>query len=269
MTMEYKKLIFTEFLIERDIDLGFCHWKKQEFYPLGISERLPSRFNYFSIHPNKYRNYINPDFFFKKRKYNSYIVQLPNLVNDELSYIDELKLTNLNISEWMDIWEDFEGDFFDPKIKKINLSHNNLLEFSILDYRKYLNEVNVSFNQKLVYLNISNSPNLKKLDLSHCASLEYINVSSSRELNWISLKRCNCSEECLESLLRNINTKRQGYLDISGNTINWANRNIASKIRLLLANNWNIKWDFDPPDSIVPLGYWKKFDPLLLDRNFK
>lgn len=257
-------MIITEFFSEsKENNIGFCHWRKKEYYPIGISENFPKKLNYFSIKPDNYRNYISPDFFFKKNRYNSFALQLtPTL-------IDELKITNIKITDWDDIWQDKKGNIIDPRIEKLDLSHNLLKNLSILDERKDLKELNISFNSPLVYLNVSNAPKLKKINISYCYSIEYINLSSSTELEDISINGCNCSEQCLESLLRNIKPKRVGRLDLRGNKINWGNRNISSKIRLLLANNWKILWDSNPPDSIIPLGYWKKFDPYLLDRNFK
>lgn len=257
-------IISSEFFSNlKDINLGFSHWRKKDIFPIGLAENKPKTLNYFSVSDREYKKYINPDFFFSKSKYNSYQIQLPK------TELNELKLTNIKITDWDDVWQDYSGNILDPKIKILNLSHNLIKNISILDPRDHLEELNLSFNSPLVYFNVSNSKNLKKLDLSYCTSIEYINISSSSNIEFISIKNCNCSEDCLESLLRNITPHRVGKLDITGNKINWNNRNISSKIRLLLANNWEIFWDFDPPDSIIPLGYWKRFDPLLLDRKFK
>lgn len=265
---ETKNMIVNEFFSEaREIDLGFCYWRKPELYPVGIFEKSPSKLNYFSIKSNDFRKYISPDFFFRKKKYNSYSIQLPSMDRD--SIIEELKLTNIKITDWDDVWEDKRGNILDPKISKLNLSHNIIKNISILDPRPNLEKINLSFNPTLVYLNISYASNLSEIDLSYCSSLEYINLSSSFNLKKISLKNCDCSDSCLESLFRNITPHFIGEIDLRGNSINWGNRKISSKIRLLLANNWQIKWDSNPPDSIIPLGYWKKFDPLLLDRNFR
>lgn len=261
-------MIVNEFFSDaNDIDLGFCYWRKPEFYPVGIFEKNPSKLNYFSIKSNNYKKYVSPDFFFRKKKYNSYSIQLPLVDKEET--IEELKLTNIKITDWDDVWEDNKGNILDPKISKLNLSHNFIKSFSLLDPRLSLEKVNLSFNPNLVYLNISDSPKLTEVDLSYCSSIEYINLSSSFNLKKISLKNCDFSENCLESFLRNITPHFIGELDLTGNSINWGNKRISSKIRLLLANDWKIKWDSNPPDSIIPLGYWKKFDPLLLDRNFK
>lgn len=257
-------IIITEFSsISKDSDLSFSHWRKKEIFPPGVYDIKPNTLNYFSVGKEEYKKNINPDFFIGRSKFNSFKIHIPK------TKIDELKLTNSKITEWDDVWQDSKGDIFDPRIRKLNLSHNLLKAICILDPRKDLEEVNLSFNPSLVYFNVCNSVNLKRLDLSYCSSIQYINCSSSTEIEFISLKNSNCSEQCLESLLRNIKPHKVGKLDLTGNKINWNNRNIASKIRLLLANNWNVFWDFDPPDSIIPLGYWKRFDPLLLDRNFK
>lgn len=260
--------IKTEFFSSsKELDLGFCHWKKKSNYP-GLFENFPQKFNYFAVKSTEFRKYVSPDFFLGKKRYNSYALQLVEL-KEEFSFIDELKLTNIEITDWDDIWQNKKGEIVDPKIRKLNLSHNLIKNISILDKREYLEEINFSFNEYITYVNVSNSSKLKEADLSYCPSLDYINFSNSPNLNKISIKNCNCSEICLESLLRNITPKLPGYLDLTGNSINWGNRNIASKIRLLLANDWKISWDSNPPDSIIPLGYWKRFDPLLLDRNFR
>lgn len=257
-------IIVTEFTSNsKDSDVSFSHWRKKDIFPPGVYDIKPNTLNYFSVGKEEYKKYINPDFFIGRSQFNSFKLQLPK------TKIDELKITNYKITEWDDVWQDNKGNIFDPRIQKLNLSHNSLRAICILDPRKDLEEVNFSFNSSLVYVNISSSPNLRKLDLSYCSSLEYVNCSSSISIESISIKNCNCSEQCLESLLRNIKPHKIGKLDLTGNKINWNNRNISSKIRLLLANNWYISWDFNPPDSIIPLGYWKRFDPLLLDRNFR
>ena len=40
--------------------------------------------------------------------------------------------------------------------------------------------------------------------------------------------------------------------DLRGNQIDWGNRRVASKIRLMLCNNWVVRWDNNPPAEVVP-----------------
>jgi hypothetical protein len=56
-------------------------------------------------------------------------------------------------------------------------------------------------------------------------------------------------------------------LDLRGNQIDWNNRKIASKIRLLLTNNWVVKWDNNPPTEIIPIQMYGFFVESRIGRN--
>ena len=54
-------------------------------------------------------------------------------------------------------------------------------------------------------------------------------------------------------------------LDLTGNEINWGNRKIASKIRLLVSNNWLVLWDNPPPTSVIPIQMYAFFPTNIKD----
>jgi hypothetical protein len=56
-------------------------------------------------------------------------------------------------------------------------------------------------------------------------------------------------------------------LDLRGNEIDWSNRRIASKIRLLLTNNWVVKWSNNPPTSIVPAQLYARYVESRIERS--
>jgi hypothetical protein len=60
---------------------------------------------------------------------------------------------------------------------------------------------------------------------------------------------------CASANVRGVGAFRKQHntvLDLRGNEVVWSNRRIASKIRMLLTNNWVVKWDNNPPADIVP-----------------
>lgn len=60
---------------------------------------------------------------------------------------------------------------------------------------------------------------------------------------------------CASANVRGVGAFRKQHntvLDLRGNNIFWGNRRIASKIRLLLNNNWVVKWDNNPPPEVIP-----------------
>jgi uncharacterized protein YjbI with pentapeptide repeats len=166
----------------------------------------------------------------------------------------------------------------------MDLSHNNLIGFSILDSRDKLKHINISHNAQLTYVNLSGKNKLQTVILDDCQLVSYVNLSGSRDLRVVSLKNCSMEEKTIEGLLRNFfpiktyepssypqylaNRQFNSYLDLRGNEINWLNRNIASKIRLLLANDWVVLWSNNPPESVIPIQYYKLLNPILDKKDF-
>jgi hypothetical protein len=183
--------------------------------------------------------------------------------------IDTLKLTNQQLLTWDDHWIDPQaGLCIDPLIRSVNLQRNSLVYANFSVPRAKLEELNLEGNGKLTHLYIHCTPELKKLNLSGCTSLQHISMGENKEIMELNAKDCNLSTSSLEQLLRDFrptitssaNDRGAGMfrkthstlLDLRGNPIDWSNRKIASKIRMLLCNNWIVKWDVNPPTEVIP-----------------
>lgn len=186
-----------------------------------------------------------------------------------LSLIDELKITNQSLLTWDDYWITSEGNvIIDPRIKNLNLQRNHLVYVNMNTPRLELISLNLEGNQNLQHLYLHEVPKLKRLDITGCTGLKYISMGINGAIQEIIAKDCNMSPSAMEQLLRdftpivtaNANLRGAGafrkqhstVVDFRGNTIDWSNRKIASKIRLLLLNNWVVKWDNNPPYNIIP-----------------
>lgn len=199
--------------------------------------------------------------------------QLTDSVEIELEYEekppDVFKLTNQSLLTWDDYWVDARTNLItDPKITELNLQRNKLVYVNINTPRLGLKTLNVEGNRDLQHLYVHEAPGLEELNITGCESLEYVSLGVNRRLRNLIANNCNMSEGTMEQLLRdftptltaNANLKGVGMfrkqhttlLDLRGNEVVWSNRRIASKIRLLLCNNWVVKWDNNPPVDIVP-----------------
>lgn len=182
--------------------------------------------------------------------------------------IHELKLTNQNILTWDDLWIDADTKaLIDPKIHHINLQKNNLVYANFNTSKLELRSLNLEGNTGMSALFVYEAPQLEMLNLSNCPGLEVINLGKNRNIKAILARNCNFSGVVQERLLRDFtptltstsnrspNMFRKTYgtiLDMRGMEVDWGNRRVASKIRLLLCNNWMVLWDNAPPVSIVP-----------------
>jgi len=199
-------------------------------------------------------------------------------------FIKELKLTNQNILTWDDLWIDnFDGSSIDPMIESINLQRNSLLYVNFNLKRDKLRFLNLEGNANLKTFIGTELNALEVLDLSNCINLESVNLGLSKNIRMLSLKNCRLTEAGLEQVLSSfIPTKtasanirpgslppfRKLYetlLDLRGNDINWGNRRIASKIRLLVTNNWLVLWDNPPPTSVIPIQMYAFFPKNIKD----
>jgi hypothetical protein len=200
-----------------------------------------------------------------------------------LNPISEFKLTNQSLTTWDDHWIDPERNLIiDPKILKLNLQRNRLVYVNINTPRPELIELNLEGNKDLVHLYIHETPKLSRLDISGCVSLEYVALGINRNIQELVAKDCRMTESVMEQLLRDFtptvcasaNVRGIGafrkqhstVLDLRGNEIVWSNRRIASKIRVLLTNNWVVKWDNNPPYDIVPPQLYGFFVESQIDR---
>lgn len=189
-------------------------------------------------------------------------------------HIDTFKLTNQSLLTWDDHW--VEGDVMvDPGIININLQRNRLVYVNINLPRPALKTLNLEGNLDLQHLYIHEAPNLQRLDVSGCEGLRYISLGINYSLREVIARGCGMSTETLKQLLRDFrpvhtasaNVKGVGMfrkqyetvLDLRGNNIDWGDRLIASKLRMLLTNNWVVRWDSDPPPQIIPPSLYRFF----------
>ena len=192
--------------------------------------------------------------------------------------IRELKLTNQNILTWDDLWIDADSKYsVDPKIEHINLQRNSLLYANFNLKRDYLKSINLEGNSDLKAFIGPELMNLEVLNLNQCFNLEYVNLGISKNIRVLSLKNCRLTEASMERTLSSFTPTvtassnilpgslppfRKNYstlLDLRGNDINWGNTRIASKIRLLVTNNWLVLWDNPPPTSVIPIQMYAFF----------
>lgn len=183
--------------------------------------------------------------------------------------IDTFKLTNQLLTTWDDHWVDAgTGRITDPRIVKLNLQRNRLVYVNMNTPRLELAELNLEGNRDLVHLYIHEAPKLARLDVTGCTGLGYVSLGLNRSIRELIARDCQMTESVMEQLLRDFtptvcasaNVKGVGafrkqhntVLDLRGNEVAWGNRRIASKIRMLLTNNWMVKWDNNPPADVVP-----------------
>ena len=254
--------IYTNFLLNSN---------KTIFLPLDKVQN--SSFNYVSF---KEKNIVsNDNVFISKEKNNSAIL---TITHDANYVIEELKLSNQDIKTWDDLWiESQSGDSIDPRIEKINLQRNSLVYVNINLRREHLREVNLEGNTDLKAFIATDAPILEDVDLTDCSGLEVVELGFSKNIKRLSLKNCRLTDIGLEKILssliptvcstsniipgilppfrKNIST----LLDLRGNEITWSNRRVASKIRMLLTNNWAVLWDNPPPTSVIPIQMYAFF----------
>lgn len=188
---------------------------------------------------------------------------------DGSSLIESFKFTNQSVTTWDDHWVDMgTGRVADPRIVRVNLQRNRLVYVNINTPRLELAELNLEGNKDLMHLYVHEAPKLSRLDISGCTSLGYVSLGINRSIRELIARDCRMTESAMEQLLRDFtptvcasaNVRGVGafrkqhntVLDLRGNVIAWDNRRIASKIRMLLTNNWVVKWDNNPPADIVP-----------------
>jgi hypothetical protein len=194
--------------------------------------------------------------------------------------IRELKLTNQEMMTWEDYWVDRStGSLIDPKVERIDLRKNQLSSVNFNISRPELKELILDDNGNMSSLFLLDAPNLSRLSMSGCSNLSVVNLGNNKSLEFLSAKNCNLNGVAQERLLRDfrpIKTSDGGdsfffrkeyttLLDLRGNQIDWSNRRVASKIRLLLCNNWLVLWDNPPPATIVPVQMYAFFTSNLED----
>lgn len=188
--------------------------------------------------------------------------------------IPEFKLTNQDVLTWDDHWVE-KGEITDPGIQVLNLSRNRLVYVNINAPRPNLKHLDLSGNTPLQVLHLHECTALSHLDISGCQGLVNIALGVNSQIQNLIAEECNMSTDVMEQLLRDFtptitssaNVSGAGafrlqhntLLDLRGNEIDWSNRRIASKIRLLLTNNWVVKWSNNPPTDIIPAQLYARY----------
>lgn len=259
--------VYSNFLIEENQSL------------LPFSKKQSNSFNYVLF--NNANIISNDEAVIYKEKSTSGAVIIDSFNYDTLK---ELKITNQGIITWDDLWIDSDSDYsVDPKIEHVNLQRNSLVYVNINETRLYLKELNLEGNRALKSVTITDAAALEILDLTNCSQLEVVNLGLSKNIKVLSLKNCRLTEANLQNILCSFTpTKTESgnimpgtlppfrkkfstLLDLTGSEINWGNRKIASKIRLLVSNNWLVLWDNPPPTSVIPIQMYAFFPKNIKD----
>jgi hypothetical protein len=244
----------------------------------SFGEKSPFNFNYLDVH-----NPLKSNVVLQKQMNNSFELSVEQ--DGVLGLmIKELKLTNQDIITWEDYWLDGSLALADPLIERVDLQKNKLFHANFNLPRNELKYLNLEGNINLRAVLIYKAPKLEELNISNCKHLDVINLGSNENIKRLFAKNCNLSEIAQENLLRSLtpvktsssNTPfsmfRKTYetvLDLRGSEIYWGNRKIASKIRLLICNNWLVLWDNPPPSNIVPAQMYAFFPSTLPDSLIK
>jgi len=205
----------------------------------------------------------------KKQLTDSVEISLEQYDSDTVQPISEFKLTNQGLVTWDDHWISKKSSLIvDPKIVTMNLQRNSLVYVNINTPRLELKNLNLEGNVSLEHLYIHEAPALERLDISNCRGLRHIALGINRGIKYLSANNCAMESGVMEQLLRDftpvhcasannsgIGAFRKQYdteIDLRGNVIDWGNPRVASKIRMLLVNNWIVRWDNNPPSEIIP-----------------
>jgi hypothetical protein len=172
----------------------------------------------------------------------------------------------------------------DPRIKKINLQKNKLVHANFNVARSKLEHLNLEGNVNMRAVFVNNAPKLEVLNISNCPALGVINLGNNGSIKALLARNCSLTSLAQERLLRDFrpvltsssNVKfnmfrktHETLLDMRGTEIDWSNRKVASKIRMLLCNNWLVLWDNIPPATIVPPHMYAFFTSSLEDSLIK
>lgn len=249
---------------------------------LAFGKKQPNVFNYVDFFTNESDTFKSTTSI-EKQMNNSFVLNLQYDLN-VISNIKELKLTNQELITWEDYWIDESKRLVDPLIERVNLQKNKFFHANFNLPRKELKSINLEGNENLRALLIYSAPKLEELDISNCPSVDLINLGDNSSIKKLLARNCKLSEFAQQSLLGSLTPVvtsssnatfsmfRKNFetvLDLRGNDIVWTNRKIASKIRLLLCNNWMVLWDNPPPTSIIPPQMYAVFLNNLSDSLIK
>lgn len=250
--------------------------------PFGL--RSDCRFNYFRS-PDAEGRSLRDRGILKKQMNDSYELHL-EVDEDYGVTIPELKLTNQGIVTWEDYWIDSESKVLvDPMIEHLNLQKNVIIHANLNVKRSALRTLILEGNVPMQALFVSNAPKLEHLNISNCPALKVVNLGFNGSLKTVLARNCALSSEVQEKLLGGMRPvltsssnskeftlfkkKYETLVDLRGTEIDWGNRRVASKIRLLLCNNWMVLWDNVPPASVVPPQMYSFFSRNLEEKLIK
>ena len=255
----------------------------KEAKTLSFGPKAPQNFNYVDFDAQK-SGYEDNLAALLKQMNDSYIIDLKRSEKAPEEIL-ELKLTNQDVLTWEDHWIDPESrTMVDPMIKKMNLQKNKLVHANFNVPRSKLEHLNLEGNVNMRAVFVNNAPKLEVLNVSNCPSLGVINLGNNRSMKALLARNCSLTSLAQENLLRDFrpvitsssNVKfnmfrktHETILDMRGTEIDWSNRRVASKIRLLLCNNWLVLWDNAPPATIVPPHMYAFFTTSLEDSLIK
>lgn len=271
-------------MISDHIQTFFKTTKNPAVMPFGIRDG-GRNFNYVDF-GDKERIFTGNECALYKQMNDSFVLELKtdNKYPDDY-VIPELKLTNQELITWEDYWIDAKTKtLVNPKISKLNLQKNKLIHANLNLPRPDLTSLNLEGNLNLRAVIITESPALEILNISNCQYLSVINLGLNRNLKAVLAKNCRLTPAAQEKLLRDFSPtitassnvgfsmfrkKAETLLDLRATEVDWGNRRIASKIRLLLCNNWMVLWDNPPPTSIIPPQMYGFFTNSLEDSLIK
>lgn len=245
---------------------------------LQFGEKAKCAFNYVDL-PKELKSIACLD----KQMNSSYVLSI-TVDDTELGEIPELKITNQSISSWEDLWINEANNSVDPGIQHINLQKNDLIHANFNLRREKLKVLNLEGNEYMGAVIIRDAPALEVLNVSNCPYLDIVHLGKCTAIKTLLARNCNFTPQAMESLLSGFTpTKtaslnqdslllKKSYdtvLDLRGSVIDWSNRKIASKIRLLLCNNWLVLWDNMPPSSVVPPQMYSFFTNNISDSLIK
>jgi hypothetical protein len=250
---------------------------------MSFGKKVPLNFNYVDF-ADPDNIYLGNTTALHKQMNDSYQLEI-NVDGEYKLPISELKLTNQDILTWEDYWIDAKTNtLIDPRIERINLQKNKLVHANFSLPRSVLKSVNLEGNLNLRGVFVHNAPQLEVLNFSNCPALDVVNLGNNKSLKALLAKNCSMRSSVQEALLRDFcpivtstsnrpfDMFRKSYetlVDMRGSQIDWGNRKIASKIRLLLCNNWLVLWDNPPPTSIIPPQMYAFFSANLSDSLIK
>jgi hypothetical protein len=233
---------------------------------LSLGLKAPGNFNYVKLNTEGVPFSDSRAYLFKQMN-DSYVLEIAR--DDRVpAIIPEVKLSNQEVLTWEDYW--ISGDsntLVDPYVQRLNLQKNKLVHANFNVHRAELTHLNLEGNANMRAVMIASAPKLEMLNVSNCAALNVINLGENRSLKALLARNCNLTSVAQERLLRDFrpaitsssnsgfNMFRKDYetlLDLRGTEVDWSNRRVASKIRMLLCNNWLVLWDNPPPVSVVP-----------------